>query len=140
MLNFPSPWPSSWNHMCNSDNLDPKTKINLQGEQQEKKGKKNVLLPQNGINKSKKKFKKIQATVESRNKSAFVVVLTQGHQSMCVSQKPERNQIVLLTRKIRKERKRKERKKEIYYLILEPLKKRIQAMVESRTKSALLIA
>ena len=60
----------------------------------------------------KKNLKNIQATVESRNKSAFVVVLTQGHQSMCVSQKPERNQIVLLTRKIHKERKRKERKKE----------------------------
>lgn len=80
----------------------------------------------------KKKFKNIQATVESRNKSAFVVVLTQGHQSMCVSQKQEKS--------ARRGKGKKERKKEIYYLILEPLKKRIQAMVESRTKSALLIA
>ena len=94
--------------MCNPKNLDPKTNINLQGEQEEKKGR-NVLLPHNGINKTKKKKRKIQATVESTNKSAFVVVLTQGHQGMCVSQEPVRNQIVLLTRKIRKERKRKER-------------------------------
>lgn len=81
MLNFPLPWPSSWNHMCNPKKPEPKNENKFTRRARKKKEEMFYYLIMVLIKPEKNKNSRLRLSQET--KSAFVVVLTQDFRA-CV--------------------------------------------------------